>query len=81
MLRPPRAAGFDLDRWSLAAIAAWIRRETGIAYHPRHVGRLLARAGFVVPPVGPHASRAMRATSIRDPLGNELLLFQKSRER
>jgi len=77
MLRPPRAEGFDLDRWTLAAIAAWLERETRVAHHRRHVGRVLARAGFVIPPVGRNARCAMRARSTVDPDGNELRLYRR----
>ena len=81
MLRPPHAAGFDLERWSLAAVALWIERETGVRYHRRALARVLARAGFVVPPVGPQAGRALRALAMRDPEGNEVRLYQRSLQR
>jgi transposase len=33
--------GFRGDVWTQPRVAALIKREFGIAYHPRHVGRLL----------------------------------------
>jgi transposase len=76
--RPPRLAGFSLDRWSLAAVVRWIEGETGVVHHPRHVGRVLRRAGFVVPPVGPHAGRALFAREVRDPDGNAVRLLERA---
>ena len=64
LLRPPREAGFDLDHWSLAAIALLIERFTGVRYHRRHLGRLLRRSGWVVPPVGPRAAQTIRVSDV-----------------
>ena len=75
LLRPPGTEGFDLERWSLAAIALWIRRRTGIAYHRRHVGRLLRAHGWTVPPVGVHAHAACYAVAGRDPAGAEVVVW------
>jgi transposase len=75
--RPPAEAGFALGRWSLAAIAALIERETGTRYHRRHLGRLLRRRGWIVPPVGPHAAAALRTRPMRDPDGNAARLLER----
>ncbi len=75
---PPRAGGFDLERWSLAAIAALIERSTGVAYHPRHVTRVLRRLGWVLPPVGATAPHAFRECALADPEGNGLLLRERA---
>jgi len=77
LLRGPRAMGFDLDRWSLAAVAALVERETGVRHHRRHVGRLLRRLGWVVPPLGPRAGDALRKRAARDSEGNAILLFER----
>src|SRR5688500_6359921 len=39
--RGPPAYGFRGDLWTRSRVAAIIRLEFGVAYHPRHVGRLL----------------------------------------
>ena len=39
--RGPAAYGFRGELWTRTRIAAIIRLEFGISYHPRHVGRLL----------------------------------------
>jgi transposase len=75
---PPRAAGYDLDAWSLCAIAALLERETGITYHHRHVPRVLRRMGWVLPPVGPTAAHAFRQVAHRDPEGNLFFLRQRA---
>ncbi len=75
---PPRASGFDLERWSLAAIALLIQRSTGVAYHPRHVTRVLRRLGWVLPPVGAAAPHAFRQWPFSDPDGNDLCLRERS---
>jgi transposase len=36
-----RAHGFDTDHWTLARITTVIQQETGVAYHPGHVWKLL----------------------------------------
>jgi transposase len=40
--RGPTAYGFRGELWTRARVAAIIRLEFGVSYHPRHVGRLLA---------------------------------------
>jgi transposase len=77
LLRPPRAEGFHLDRWSLAAVVRWIEREEGIRYHPRHVSRVLARAGFLIPPVGAHGQPALLGRSVLDRDGNRILVLTR----
>lgn len=74
----PRASGYDLDRWSLAAVAALIERLAGTRYHRRHVGRLLTSMGWVIPPVGPSADSAFRRLAFLDPDGNLLGLHARS---
>jgi transposase len=37
----PTAYGFRGELWTRSRVAAIIRLECGVAYHPRHVGRLL----------------------------------------
>jgi transposase len=39
------AFGFDTDRWTLPRIRDLIRREFGIEYHPRSLGRKLRALG------------------------------------
>jgi hypothetical protein len=81
LLRSPRASGYDLDRWSLASVAAFLEKRTGVRYHRRHVGRLLRRLGWVVPPLGPAADRALLRRPIADPDGNALALLVAARPR
>ena len=38
-----RAHGFDTDHWTLARITTVIEQQTGVAYHPGHVWKLLRR--------------------------------------
>lgn len=40
------AAGFDTDRWTLPRIRDLIRREFGVEYHPRSLGRKLRALGW-----------------------------------
>jgi transposase len=40
--RGPAAYGFRGELWTRTRVAAIIRLEFGVSYHPRHVGRLLA---------------------------------------
>jgi transposase len=40
------AAGFDTDRWTLPRICDLIRREFGVEYHPRSLGRKLRALGW-----------------------------------
>jgi transposase len=42
------AAGFETERWTLRRIAALIRREFGVRYHPRYLERPLKAYGFTV---------------------------------
>ena len=42
------AAGFGTERWALKRIAALIRREFGVRYHPRYLERPLKAHGFTV---------------------------------
>lgn len=37
----PRAHGYPTDLWTLARVAEVIEAETGVAYHPGHVWKLL----------------------------------------
>jgi transposase len=70
----PRAHGCDLDAWNAASVAWLIERHLGIRYHRRHVGRLLRRLGWVLPPIGRHADHAFVRVPLRDPDGNALAL-------
>ena len=40
------AAGFETERWTLRRVAALIRREFGVRYHPRYLERPLKAHGF-----------------------------------
>jgi transposase len=40
------AAGFATERWTLRRIAALVRREFGVRYHPRYLERPLKAHGF-----------------------------------
>jgi transposase len=40
------AAGFETERWTLRRIAALIRREFGVRYHPRYLERPLRAHGY-----------------------------------
>jgi transposase len=42
------AFGFLGDVWTRARVAAVIKREFGVTYHPDHVGRLLKAIGWTV---------------------------------
>jgi transposase len=42
------AWGFRGAIWTRAGVAAVIKREFGVAYHPDHVGRLLHELGWSV---------------------------------
>jgi transposase len=48
LARGAPAWGFRGDRWTRERVAAVIRREFGVKYHPAHISRLLARWGFTV---------------------------------
>jgi len=77
ILEPPRAAGIDLDEWSLALVALLIERRTGVRYHRRHVGRLLRRIGVILPPFGAHAGEAMGSRTAADPDGIPLRFIRR----
>ena len=68
----PRAHGFDLDQWTQDAVVAFISTRWGVRYHPRHIGRLLRRSGWMLPPVGPTARTAVRSVPFADPDGTPL---------
>ncbi len=40
------AAGFEMERWTLSRIAALIKREFGVKYHFRSLGRALRARGW-----------------------------------
>jgi len=42
------AAGFETEQWTLRRIAALVRREFGVDYHPRYLERPLKALGFSV---------------------------------
>jgi transposase len=44
--RGPPAYGFRGELWTRSRVAAMIRLECGVSYHPRHVGRLLKAIGW-----------------------------------
>jgi putative transposase len=46
--RGAMAAGFASERWTLERIAALIKREFGVPYHPRYLERPLKAHGFSV---------------------------------
>lgn len=46
LLAGPQACGYRTDLWTTARIAAVIRKEFRVRYHPDHVGRLLHRWGW-----------------------------------
>jgi transposase len=46
LARGAEAWGFRGDRWTRERVAAVLRREFGVQYHPAHISRLLARWGF-----------------------------------
>jgi transposase len=48
LTRGAEAWGFRGDIWTRARVAAVIKREFGVAYHPDHVGRLLRAVGWSV---------------------------------
>jgi transposase len=39
-------AGFSTDRWTMERVQQLIRREFGISYHVKYIGRLLRRLGW-----------------------------------
>jgi transposase len=48
LLRGAEAYGFLGDVWTQKRIAALIKREFGVSYHPDHIGRLLHAIGWSV---------------------------------
>jgi transposase len=42
----PLKSGYATDMWTLARVAEVIEAETGVAYHPGHVWRLLHQMGW-----------------------------------
>lgn len=57
LARGAPAFGFSGDVWTRARVAAVIKREFGIAYHPDHVGRLLRAVGWSVQKPVEHATQ------------------------
>ena len=81
LLQTPRESGVDADEWSLSAVSHWIEWRTGTRYHPRHIGRLLRRLGWIIPPFGRHRDDAQCAVRSADPDGNPILLVQRRSQR
>jgi transposase len=48
LARGAEAFSFRGDIWTRARIAAIIKREFGVSYHPDHMGRLLSEIGWTV---------------------------------
>ena len=46
LARGARAHGYPTDVWTTKRVAAVIRREFGVRYHPAHVSRILAGCGW-----------------------------------
>jgi transposase len=46
--RGAEAWGFQGERWTRQRVAAVLKREFGVAYHPAHVSRLLAKWGWTL---------------------------------
>lgn len=46
LTRGAAQVGFDTDLWTCARVAAVIQEHFGVAYHPRHVWRLLRKLGW-----------------------------------
>ena len=42
----PQVLGYATQLWTAGRVAELIARECGVAYHPRYVGRILARLGW-----------------------------------
>jgi transposase len=59
LARGAEAFGFRGEVWTAKRVAAVIRREFGVRYHPNHVGKLLRAAGWSV-------QRPVRRASQRD---------------
>ena len=49
-------AGFPTDRWMLERIAALIKQEFGVRYHPHYLSRLLRQLGFTLQTPQPAAA-------------------------
>jgi transposase len=58
--RGARVYGFPDDRWTLERVAAVIRAEFGVAYHPSHVGRILKALGWRYRKSGTWASERVK---------------------
>jgi transposase len=48
LARGAQAFGFVGDVWTGSRIAAVIKREFGVAYHPDHIGRVVAEIGWTL---------------------------------
>ena len=46
LARGPSAFGFCGEFWTRQRVAQVIERESGVSYHPSHVGRILRGCGF-----------------------------------
>jgi len=46
LLKGPKTQGYVTEIWTVDRIAAVIRKETGISYHPGHVWKILKRMGW-----------------------------------
>jgi transposase len=46
LLAGPRSAGFRTDLWTCARVAALVRKQFRVKYHPDHLGRILHDLGF-----------------------------------
>jgi transposase len=46
LLAGPRSAGFRTDLWTCARVAALVRKQFCVKYHPDHLGRILHNLGF-----------------------------------
>ena len=42
----PQVLGYATQLWTAGRVAELIARQCGVAYHPRYVGRILARLGW-----------------------------------
>lgn len=40
------AAGFSTELWTCARVAAVVRKQFGVSYHPDHLGRILRELGY-----------------------------------
>ena len=46
LAKGPQANGYPTDMWTLQRVSEVIEAETGVAYHPGHVWRLLRQMGW-----------------------------------